>query len=221
MKLFDDFYVYLWQGSDNNCNTSLFANVFPGGKHLLVDPGHIITPSFREPALETLARDMQRDGIELSSTGLVALTHGHPDHVEAAVLLQQQLKVPVAMHQADEEMFRMMGGKIDVYLQDGTLEPGSDAVCIQVLHSPGHSPGHVTFYRPDRKALVAGDCVFYRSMGRTDFPGGSARQLQQSIQRMSQLDIEYVVCGHPYGHSGLLQGSEEVRQNFEFILRYF
>jgi hydroxyacylglutathione hydrolase len=222
MKLFDDFYVYLWRGNDNNSNSCLFANVLPDGKHLLVDPGHITTPSLREPALEMLAREMAVDGIELSSTGMVVLTHGHPDHVEAAVALQQQLQVPVAMHQADENMFQMMGGKVDVYLHDGTLELGKDPdSTIQVMHSPGHSPGHVTLYWPERKVLVAGDCVFYHSMGRTDFPGGSAVQMQQSLLRMSQLDIEHVVCGHPYGHPGLIQGRDEVQQNFELILQYF
>ena len=219
MKIFNNFYGYLWNGNDNNCNTCLFANVLRDGKHLIVDPGHVVTPSYQEPGLEKLARDMASDGIDISATGLVILTHGHPDHCEAAVVLQQQLHALVAMHQADAEMFEMQGGKVDFYLQDGTIELGKNvAPGIQILHSPGHSPGHITLYWPYRKVLVAGDCIFYRSTGRTDFPGGSTELLRQSIDRMSRLDIDCLLCGHPYGHPGLIRGSADVRENFEFIL---
>lgn len=221
MKIFDNFHVYLWNGKDNNCNTCLFTDVLPGGKHLIVDPGHTATPSYREPALEKLYQGMARDGVEPSSIGLVVLTHGHPDHCEAAIVLQQQLHALVAMHPADAEMFRMLGGQVDFYLQDGALELGNcPGAGMQILHSPGHSPGHITLYWPHKKVLVAGDCVFYRSTGRTDFPGGSAEQLRRSIERMAQLDIECLLCGHPYGHSGLMRGSEDIRKNFELILNF-
>jgi glyoxylase-like metal-dependent hydrolase (beta-lactamase superfamily II) len=66
--------------------------------------------------------------------------------------------------------------------------------------------------------LIAGDLIFYRSTGRVDLPGGDARALKASIERLSRLDIEYVLCGHAYGHSGLIEGAEEVRSNFEFLL---
>jgi hydroxyacylglutathione hydrolase len=221
MNLFDNFYIYLWKGKDNNCNTCLFANVLRDGKHMVVDPGHALTPSLREPALERLARDMAGDGIDFSSIGLIVLTHGHPDHCEAALVMQQQFRAPIAMHRADAEMLQQMGGRPDFFLQEGILELGKDdAAAIQVLHSPGHSPGHITLYWPHRKVLIGGDCVFYRSTGRTDFPGGSADQLRESIGRMSQLDIEHLLCGHPYGHSGLIRGKEEIRKNFELILKY-
>jgi hypothetical protein len=50
-----------------------------------------------------------------------------------------------------------------------------------------------------------------------DLPGGDAGALRSSIERLSQLDIEYVLCGHPYGHPGLIEGGEEVRRNFDFL----
>ena len=65
--------------------------------------------------------------------------------------------------------------------------------------------------------LIAGDLIFYRSTGRVDLPGGDPRALTSSIERLSDLDIEYVLCGHPYGHSGVIEGADEVRQNFEFL----
>ena len=127
----------------------------------------------------------------------------------------------VAMHRADEEMLKMLGGRVDIHLQDGMLElAGAKKSSLQILHSPGHSPGHVTIYWPYRKVLIAGDCIFYRSTGRTDFPGGSSEVLRDSIERLSRLDIEYLLCGHPYGHPGFIQGGDAVRENFELILDY-
>lgn len=221
MKLFDNFHVYLWQGNDNNCNTCLFANVLNNGKHMIVDPGHVVTPSYREQGLERLRLEMKQEGMEFSSIGAVILTHGHPDHCEGAVALQRETNAIVAMHRADEEMFRTIGGKVDVYLQDGILETAAGENCnLQVFHSPGHSPGHVMLYWAFRRVLVAGDCVFYRSSGRTDFPGGSSETLRRSIERVAALDIEYVLCGHPYGHPGLIEGADAVRENFDLILNY-
>jgi hydroxyacylglutathione hydrolase len=221
MKLFDNFHVYLWQGNDNNCNTCLFANVLNDGRHLVIDPGHVVTPSYREQGLEMLRLRLKQEGWELSSIGMVILTHGHPDHCEGAVAIQREAHALVAMHRADEEMFRMVGGKVDAYLQDGMLETAAGENCnLQVFHSPGHSPGHVMLYWPFRRVLVAGDCVFYRSTGRTDFPGGSSEMLRLSIERVAALDIDYVLCGHPYGHPGLIEGADAVRENFDLILHY-
>ncbi|MEJ2109662.1 MAG: MBL fold metallo-hydrolase [Acidobacteriota bacterium] len=219
MKLYDNFYLYPWQGNDNNCNTCLFADVLTGGKHMIVDPGHLMTPSSQEAAFEKLAMRMKRDGVDYSSIGLVVLTHGHPDHCEAAVAMQEEIQARVAMHPSDEEMYRSLGGKVDWYLEDGVVEfAAGKEFNLQVFHSPGHSPGHVMIYWPYRKLLIAGDCIFYRSTGRTDFPGGSVEQLRRSIERVAALDIECVLCGHPYGHPGFIQGRNEVRENFELIL---
>jgi len=91
---------------------------------------------------------------------------------------------------------------------------------LNIIHSPGHSPGHITIYWPLEKVLIAGDVIFYGSTGRVDLPGGSARQLKQSIERLSEMDIEYLLCGHPYGHPGLLRGKEEIQRNFETVKRY-
>ena len=107
---------------------------------------------------------------------------------------------------------------MDLFLGEGDLELGrEDPVQLRVFHSPGHSPGDTTLYWPEKKVLIAGDLIFYRSTGRVDLPGGDPKALRSSIERLSELDIEYVLCGHPYGHSGIIEGGEEVRRNFEFL----
>ncbi len=222
MKIVEGLYGYPWRGRDNNCNSYVFAGVLKDGGHVIVDPGHLATPMHRESALDQLFEGMSRDGIDGTRIGLVILTHGHPDHCESAIVLRQEYSALVALHEADEPPFKMMGGKVDIFLENGELRLGNGKpTLLNVCHSPGHSPGHVTVYWPERKALIAGDCIFYRSTGRTDFPGGDARALQESIARLSQLDIEYLLCGHPYGNPGILIGREAVQENFRFIRSYF
>jgi glyoxylase-like metal-dependent hydrolase (beta-lactamase superfamily II) len=217
LKLVNNLYAYVWQGNDNNCNSYLFADVLKGNRHVVIDPGHITTPSYREPGLTKLFKEMEKDGIE-GTTGLVILTHAHPDHCEAASMIREQNSALVALHEADGNIYKRSGGIVDIYLEEGELQLANGShTRLQIYHSPGHSPGHITIYWPEEKVLIAGDVIFYRSTGRVDLPGGNAKTIKQSIERLSGLDINYLLCGHPYGHPGIIEGKEEVQQNFDFI----
>lgn len=220
MRVIDNLYAYVWRGNDNNGNSYVLTQALPDKRHLIVDPGHIVTPFYREPALQMLVQGMEADGINAADIGLVILTHAHPDHCESAAVFQEKCQARVALHRDDEPVYRSFGGKVDIYLEEGESTPGP-GVRLNVFHSPGHSPGHIALYLPEPKALIAGDVVFYQSTGRVDLPGGSARALKASIQRLSKLDVEYLLCGHPYGHPGVIQGKSAVRENFDFILKYF
>ena len=222
MRLTGNLYAYVWQGNDNNCNSYVFARALNNDRHVIVDPGHVITPFYREPGLGRLFEEMAKDGIDGKATGLVILTHAHPDHCEAARVLREQNNALVALHKADEAIYKRTGGTVDIYLGEGDLnfDNNSQQTSLQVFHSPGHSPGHITLYWLEEKVLIAGDVVFYESTGRVDLPGGSARLLKQSIERLSQLEIEYLLCGHPYGHPGIIAGTENVKRNFDFIKKH-
>jgi hydroxyacylglutathione hydrolase len=220
MRLVNNLYAYVWRGNDNNCNSYLIANNLKGNGHLLVDPGHITTPFYREPGLAELVREMETDGIDARHIGLIILTHSHTDHCEAARLVKEESGALVALHKADEWFYESLGGKVDMYLEEGDLVLGDEnQLKLNIFHSPGHSPGHITIYWPEHKVLIAGDVIFYQSTGRVDLPGGSAEALKQSIQRLSELDIEYLLCGHPYGHPGIIKGKDAVEQNFDFVKR--
>lgn len=219
MKLAENLYAYVWKGNDNNCNTFLFAHILNAKKHILIDPGHIITPYLHEPAYEMLIAAIDKDGLKVEDIGLVMLTHAHPDHVEAAKKFKEKSGALIALNNDDALMYKRFGlGNIDLALEEGELKLDNSAPTgIQIYSTPGHSPGEVSFYWASKKALAVGDVIFFRNTGRVDLPGGDPRLLKKSIDILSRLDVEYLLCGHPYEHPGVIQGKEAVQKNFDFV----
>lgn len=218
MKLVDELHAYVWQGRDNNCNTYVFQGALADDRHVVVDPGHVTTGALGEPGLDRLREGMRADGLDPEAIGLVLLTHCHPDHCESANTLREDHGTLVAIHENEADILRRFGGEVDIALSEGDLtldEPMK--VQLRILLTPGHSPGHVCVHWPAGKVLIAGDLIFFRNTGRVDLPGGDPRALVESIERMSELDLDYVLCGHPYGHPGVIEGREAVRENFEFL----
>ena len=106
--------------------------------------------------------------------------------------------------------------KADFYLQEGQLNLDG-GFSLEILLTPGHSPGHISVYIPIMKALIGGDLIFYGSTGRVDVPGGSSHLLKESVERIAQLDIQYLLTGHQYGSPGIVQGGQEIKRNFDFV----
>lgn len=130
---------------------------------------------------------------------LILLTHGHFDHTGAVMDLYRATKAPVYIHKADRNLVNPFGGALqlpdDVRYYDEGDEVTLDALRFQVLHTPGHTPGSVCLMAGD--VLFTGDTLFRGSCGRTDFPGGSWKQMCQSLKRLYELPGDYVVlCGH-------------------------
>ena len=88
-------------------------------------------------------------------------------------------------------------------------------ICMQVLFTPGHTKGSICFYLPDEKKLISGDTLFEASVGRTDFPTGSSRQLVESIKtRLFILEDDVMV--YP-GHGGCTSiGYEKTHNPFVY-----
>jgi hydroxyacylglutathione hydrolase len=108
------------------------------------------------------------------------------------------------------------------YLKEGDLSLGAkdDKLAVRVIFTPGHSPGSVSLYLEEDKILISGDVVFAGSIGRTDFPGGSPSLLRKSIDRLSQLDVEYLVPGHSTEMGSIIAGKDKVSRNF-FTVKTF
>lgn len=150
-------------------------------KAALVDPGG---------DLDRLKLALERAGVTLEK---VLVTHGHMDHCGMAGVLAQDMGVPLeGPHEGDRFWIESLDDPTKRYgLEGQSFEPDrwlvdGDTVTVgelelDVVHCPGHTPGHVVLvHRPSRFALV-GDVLFAGSIGRTDFPQGNHQQLLDSI----------------------------------------
>jgi glyoxylase-like metal-dependent hydrolase (beta-lactamase superfamily II) len=181
-------------------------------KAALVDPGG---------DLDRLMDVVKQQGVTLES---ILVTHGHLDHVGGVAALSKQLSLPIiGPHLEDEfwiqalpEQCRMFGfPKSDSFvpsrwLKDGdSVEVGNEK--LQVIHCPGHTPGHVVFYSASANLAIVGDVLFKGSIGRTDFPKGDYQTLINSIQlKLWPLgkDIAFIP-----GHGPMSTFGEEMRSN--------
>ena len=193
-----------------NC-TLLFDEVDKSG--VVVDPGGDI---------DQILAAVNGNGLAI---GAIWLTHGHIDHAGGAMDLKDALGVDiVGPHEADRmlldnleiqaQRFGLEGAvrncKPDRFLSEGeTVSFGGHS--FEVLHCPGHAPGHVVFYNRAASFAHVGDVLFRGSIGRTDLPGGDHAALISSIKtKLLPLGDEIgFICGHgPGGRFG-----EERRTN--------
>ncbi len=154
----------------------------PGGAAAVIDPGG---------DLKAILATLQRDDLTCAA---VLCTHGHMDHVAVAGPLSEETGAPVLIHPEDAEAllaFRsrilggVMGGVVPAKARSvEMLEPGTavtvGALEFQVLHTPGHTRGSVSFYAAPN--LFCGDLIFAGSIGRTDLRGGSLHDLLTSVK---------------------------------------
>jgi len=186
------------------------------GKAVLFDaPDRTTTPLLEEVA----KRKWELDGLWL--------THGHFDHfADHALVKQRYPQVQTFIHALDEpktqapEMQTRLFGlslkipplKADGYVVDDQMLKlgGMD---VRVIFTPGHAPGHVSYYFPKEKILVGGDLIIGGSVGRTDLPDSDHAALEASIRRIMELPPETRLLG---GH-GPESTLEEERKNNYFV----
>jgi hydroxyacylglutathione hydrolase len=154
----------------------------------------------------------------------ILLTHGHIDHAGGTAELAAQLGVPVEGPQEEERFWidqlpqqgQMFGfPRVEAFTPDRWLNDGDKVsfgnVSLDVLHCPGHTPGHVVFFNAQAKLAVVGDVLFQGSIGRTDFPRGDHDTLIRSIRgKLWPLgdDVAFIP-----GHGPMSTFGEERRNN--------
>ncbi len=163
---------------------------------ILIDPG-----SDADKILEHLE--------DYKIVGILA-THGHFDHVGQVATFKELSGAPFYMHKADEyllkdELFPGFSTYVnaktppnpDVYLKDGD-KLSIAGIDIEVIHTPGHTPGGCCFYIKSQNTLIAGDTLFRGGVGRTDLPGGSWEELAKSLRKIFSIFHKdtRVICGH-------------------------
>ncbi len=150
------------------------------GKAVVIDPGD---------EADEILRQLEAQGWTLDK---ILLTHGHFDHVGAVAALKERTAANVYIHPDDADRMRTAGRQgamfglnvptpppPDVLVREGDIVSLGD-VPFRVLHTPGHTPGHVTYLSGD--LAFVGDLIFEGSIGRTDLPGGSHEQLLRAVR---------------------------------------
>lgn len=162
----------------------------------------LVDPSFDS---QKILEDIAENGYSLR---YILNTHAHFDHIIGNAFFAEKTGAPIALHRDDLELLRALPEQGKLYNFEATpspeptifLEEGQSLILgdtkIEVLFTPGHAPGHVTFVVGET-ALV-GDVLFANSIGRTDLPGGSLETLLHSIRtRLLTLpDTTQVLPGH-------------------------
>ncbi|MBS0545290.1 MAG: MBL fold metallo-hydrolase [Proteobacteria bacterium] len=152
-------------------------------KAAVVDPGG---------DLDRILAEAQRLGVTIEK---ILITHGHIDHAGGAARLARELGVPIEGPQQEDRFWiegmpqqsRMFGfHEVETFEPDRWLEEGDTVTVgeetLSVIHTPGHTPGHVVFLHADARLAIVGDVLFAGSIGRTDFPRGDHQTLIRSIR---------------------------------------
>ncbi len=129
------------------------------------------------------------------SVEAIVLTHGHADHIKGTPEIKEQFpQAKVCIHPLDKDMLNsaatnlsMLTGNSftiappDILLEDESFIEYAN-IKLKVLHTPGHTKGCVSFYNEADKVAFVGDTLFHESVGRTDLPGGSIKEIRRSIR---------------------------------------
>ena len=184
------------------------------GDCVVVDPAY---------AAGDLVDVLEADGLHLSG---VLVTHHHPDHVGGSMMgfelkglaeLLERVSVPVHVNSQEAQF---VSGITGIPMSDLTSHEHGDkvsvgAIDIELLHTPGHTPGSQCFLLDGR--LVAGDTLFLEGCGRTDFPGGDSDEIFRSLQKIAQLPGDPTVFpGHWYSLEPSASLSEVKRSNYVY-----
>lgn len=169
---------------------------------LIIDPG-----CYTQPEKEELAKFIVETGLKPVK---LLNTHAHIDHVLGNNFVAGKFGLKLEMHEADVDLLRsapvygqMWGIKPEASPEPSTFLTEGDVVLfgnskLDVLFTPGHCPGSITFFSSAEKFAIVGDVLFYGSIGRTDLPGGNHELLISSIrEKLFPLGDDMVVYpGH-------------------------
>ncbi len=135
----------------------------------------------------------------------IILTHCHYDHSAGAAKVALAFGAKIAIHMDDAPLLKnsrgsaseLFGKKAPSIVPDILLSGGETFGELEVIHTPGHTPGGICLYSARSKALFSGDTVFPDgSFGRTDLAGGNAQSLIDSIKKLTLLDVSIMYPGH-------------------------
>ncbi len=178
----------------------------------------VVDPGFDNPQeVEETISYVKENGLKMK---FIINTHGHPDHSCGNQIVKDRFQVPICIHVDDAYMLGESGRETARYFGYDCISPAADVllhegdyvkcgdVTLRVVHTPGHSFGSIVLL--GETEVLTGDTLFAGSIGRTDFPGSSDREMQSSLRKLMRLPDYFVV--YP-GHGPATKMGEEKRVN--------
>ncbi len=173
---------------------------------MVIDPG-----TDRETEAKKILKEIESNGFKIK---YIVNTHGHPDHTGGNKIFREATDAPILIHEYDAPMLK--GPFADRMLHDGDSVQ-VEGIVLRVLHTPGHSPGSITLIGND--VVFTGDTLFTGSIGRYDLPGGSLKEIKNSLKKLMTLpDHMKVYPGHgPTSTIGEERKTNPFLQDFSWI----
>jgi hydroxyacylglutathione hydrolase len=187
---------------------------------LVTQKAAVIDPSMGSTA--SILEEAQKRQWSIES---IFLTHSHWDHIADVHALKAETKAPVFVHPLDAPnlshpgadrlplQYKIIGEEADGFLEEGAIYRVGE-LQIEVIHTPGHSPGSVCLYLPNENTLFSGDTFFRGTMGTLHLPTAQEEKMWSSLKKLSKLPPSTrVIPGHggetTIGREGWLQNPEE------------
>ncbi|MGB9684127.1 MAG: MBL fold metallo-hydrolase [Candidatus Bathyarchaeales archaeon] len=166
---------------------------------IIIDPGFDSTSE-----AEKIFRFLEEKLLKLK---YVVNTHGHPDHICGNGIVKEKLQTPILIHEKDAFMLGKLGKVIAKFFGFNSSSPQADTllkdrdqikfgkITLKVMHTPGHSPGSISLI--GEKEVFTGDTLFAGSIGRTDLPQSSEKEMRKSLEKLANLPQHFIVYpGH-------------------------
>ncbi len=146
--------------------------------------------------------------IDVKELDYIILTHTHFDHASATRDLREVSNAKVMLHEKEYDFAKLQnfsssffGINFPPFEADSLLKEGDvidlGKLKLEVIHTPGHTPGSICLYDEGERLMFTGDTVFPNGgFGRVDFPGGNAVEMIESLKRLSEFDVEIMYPGH-------------------------
>ncbi|MGM0419888.1 MAG: MBL fold metallo-hydrolase [Bacillota bacterium] len=186
--------------------------VYDKGESILIDPGS-------EKETFKILNVLKRSSTKLK---YIINTHGHFDHIGGNEIIKNETGAEIAIHELDAKCLEDPSLNLSSYMGRSLRSVSADKILVaddvikfgqeslKVLHCPGHTPGSISLYTEENNMIFSGDTIFANGVGRTDLPGGNARLLKESVEKLVELPEDTKVLP---GHGPLSSISEFKSQN--------
>ncbi|MHA1271387.1 MAG: MBL fold metallo-hydrolase [Candidatus Helarchaeota archaeon] len=210
MEILDNVYSIESYGFDSNC--------YVIGKEDIT----IIDTGASSKHAERIVEIIEGLGLDISRITKIIITHKHPDHsggLNGLLKILSSNNITVYVHEEGLRYYKNLPN-IKSLKENDILN--LDGLEFRVIHTPGHTEDGICLYNQTHKILISGDTVFsYGNIGRTDLPGGSMKLLVSSIEKLVNLDVEFLLPGHM---DFVVDGNKHIKKSLQFAkscLRFY